>query len=369
MINTISIINKSIGDSQPCFFLAEIGNNHNGDLKLAMKLIQASKDAGADGVKFQTFKAKDIVNPKTPADAYPGWDVSKKFNRWIDFVETLELPYNYYDELIDFTHSLGMAFISTPASMEALQFLLTKNIDALKVASMDLNNIPFLKEVNNSNIPVILSTGMSTYQEINEAHQLLDKVSHIILHCVSNYPLQPKDANLLNITKLKEMFCVPIGLSSHSLDIDIDYAAIPMGASLVEKHITLNRKDKHVAEHHISLEPDELKDLIKRTRKYELALGTKERIISKEEYINRLLSRRSITVKRNLKAGDVLRKKDIVLIRPGTGIEPKFYYNVIKKRVKRSIKAYEILSWDDIKGIDEVHNEVDPKSRTVSLMS
>ena len=349
MINTISIFNKSIGDSQPCFFLAEIGNNHNGDLKLAMKLIQASKDAGADGVKFQTFKAEDIVSPNISPDAYPGWDVSKKYDRWIDFVKTLELHYKFYDELIDFTHSLDMAFVSTPASFEALQFLLSKNIDGLKVASMDLNNIPLLEKISKSPVPIILSTGMSTYEEIFSSHQILRDVSNIILHCVSNYPTKLEDSNLQNILMLKELFDVPIGLSSHSLDTDIDFAAIAMGACLVEKHVTLDREDKRMAEHHISLEPHELKNLIKRIRKYELALGKKDRVFSEQESLNRSLSRRSITIKRNINKNEVIRKKDIALIRPGTGIEPQYYNDVINKKAKRNIEAFTPLLWEDIK--------------------
>jgi len=346
----IKIREKQVGSNWPCYLIAEIGNNHNGDPERARELIRAAHEAGVDAVKFQTFKAKDIVSPKVPANAYPGWDVSDRYSSWIEFVETLELPYEAYDELISQAHTLGLDFISTPASLEALEFLGEKRVDAIKIASMDLNNIPFLQQVSQTGLPVILSTGMSTLEEIQESVQFLSQSRLALLHCVSNYPLKYQDANLLNIVTLQETFSVPVGFSNHALGHDLDIAAVALGARILEKHFTLSRKEKQIAEHHFSMEPSEFKEMVDRVRSFEHALGSRMRSLTSEEEKNRSLARRSIAVKRNLRAGKRIEAKDLLVIRPGTGIEPKHLTEVIGRRLQRSVEAFQTLTWSDIDG-------------------
>ncbi|MDP3703815.1 MAG: N-acetylneuraminate synthase family protein [Candidatus Omnitrophota bacterium] len=342
------IRDKQVGAGHPCYLIAEIGNNHHGSPDAAKALIQAAADAGADAVKFQTFKAEDIVSHELPANAFPGFDVSDRFEKWIDYVRTTELAYEAYDDLIREAHAQGVAFLSTPASVEALQLLVDKQADAIKIASMDLNNLPFLRRVAQTGRPVILSTGMSTLEEIREAVQALGRLPLALLHCVSTYPLQYENANLLNISTLQDTFAVPVGFSNHALGYDLDIAAVVLGARLIEKHFTLNRKHPEMAEHHFSMEPDEFADLVSRVRTMERALGSRSRTLTPEEQRNRSLARRSVTVTRDLQAKDVLTAKDLVLLRPGTGIEPKHLNDVIGKRLGRTLKAFQPLAWDDL---------------------
>lgn len=348
MKKTITIAGKEVGYGRPCYIISEIGNNHDADLKKAKELINASAETGVDAVKFQTFKAMDIVNPYVPANAYPGWDVSDKFKYWYEFVETIAMPYEWYDELIPYTKGLGMDFISTPASLEAAHFLAQKKVDALKIASMDLNNTPFLKEVDKLGMPIILSTGMSTLPEIKEAVAVFRKSPLSLLHCVSNYPLNPKDANLLNIKMLRDHFSIPTGFSNHALGYDLDLAAVTLGACIIEKHFTLDRATSFVAEHHFSMQPEEMKEMIQKIRIIEQALGSYDRRLTQAELHNRDLSRRGITVTRAMRPGDIIRREDLTVIRPATGIAPKNMDKIIGKKVVKAVESFKPLLWEDV---------------------
>ncbi len=348
-IETVLIGNKIIGEGSPCYIISEIGNNHEANIETAKALIKASSEAGVDAVKFQTFKSLDIVNPNLPANTYPGWNVSNRFKYWYQFVDTLAMPYEWYDELITYTRQLGLGFISTPASMEAAHFLAEKKIDALKIASMDLNNTPFLKEVDSLGLPVILSTGMSTIDEIKEAVSVFKKAPLVLLHCVSNYPLRYEDANLLNIPMLKSTFSFPVGFSNHALGYDLDITAVALGACVVEKHFTFDRFNPNIAEHHFSMQPDEMKEMLEKIRLIEKALGGYERKMTQAELQTRDLSRRSITLKRDLRAGEKIAEHDLMVVRPGTGIAPKYINDVIGKKVERDMKAFELIHWENLR--------------------
>jgi sialic acid synthase SpsE len=347
-IKKFKIGNKEVGDGCPCYIISEIGNNHGANKDTAKKMIKASADAGADAVKFQTFKTLDIVNPNVPANAYPGWDVSDKFEYWYQFVETLEMPYEWYDELISYTRSLGLAFISTPASFEAVEFLGSKKVDAVKVASMDLNNIPLLKEIEKLGLPVILSTGMSTIDEIEEAVAVFKKSPLAILHCVSDYPLKSEDAGLLNIKMLRERFKIPVGFSNHALGYDLDIVAAALSASIIEKHFTLDRSDTKTAEHHFSMQPEEMKEMVEKVRMIKKALGGGDRKMNANESKNRQLARRSITAAKEILKGQAISKSDLTFIRPGTGLAPKYLDDVVGKKTKRTIKPYELIERGDL---------------------
>jgi len=347
-VDTVKVGKKEIGGAFPCYIISEIGNNHGVNIETAKKMIKVSYEVGADAVKFQTFKATDIVNPKVPANAYLGWDVSDKFEYWHEFVDTLAMPYEWYDELINYAKGLGIGFISTPASLEAARFLAEKGVDALKIASMDLNNIPFLEEIARMGLPVILSTGMATVDEIQDAVATLKKSPLVLLHCVSNYPLKHEDANLLNIKMIKDRFHLPVGFSNHALGYDLDIAAVTLGAKIIEKHFTLNRSDPNLAEHHFSMESEEMRELVENIKLIEKALGNYERGIAGNELENRKLSRRSITILKEMKPGDRIEKKNITMVRPGTGIEPRHLDEIIGRKVCKRIEAFELLKWEDL---------------------
>lgn len=344
---SVKIFDKKIGFKEPCFILSEIGNNHGGDPAVAEEMIKVSAECGCSGVKFQTFKGTDIISPIETVDAYPEWDISDRYKYWYQFLDSIALPYESYPELINYAHDLGLAFISTPTSIETAEFLNKVDVDAIKIASMDLTNLPMIKKISEFRKPVILSTGMGTIDEIKEAISWLGDVPLILLHCISNYPLESKDANLLNVVGLIEHFKIPTGFSDHSLGIELDISAVALGAVLIEKHFTLNRNTSEKIEHHFSLEPSEMKELVYTIRNIEKALGTKNRKIGSAEKKNAERFRRSLMLNKNMKAEEKITEKDVVWLRPGTGIKPKHYKEIVGKHLNKDKPAYEPLQWDD----------------------
>ena len=343
------IAGRSIGHGFPTYLIAEIGNNHNGDPAKAERLIRAAAAAGADAVKFQTFRAEDIHNPTVPANAYPAFDASANFERWIDYVRTTELDYGHYDRLMAVAQESGVHFLSTPASPDALSLLIEKGVPAVKVASMDLTNIPFLERCAGARVPVILSTGMATLAEIDEAVEVLADAPLAILHCVSNYPTDDGDARLLNIPMLADRYRAAVaGFSSHAPGIDLEPSAVALGARIVEKHFTLDDGDADLAEHHVSATPESFAEMARRIRRIDLALGGSERILCAMERENRDAARRSVVAKRMIAKDAVIASEDLDLIRPGTGISPKDLSAVIGRAAKRDIPAFTALRWDDV---------------------
>ena len=344
----MKILGKKIGPGAPVFVISEIGNNHNGSFEKARKMIRLSARSGADAVKFQTFRAGDIVSPLVPAGEYRGWKVGPRYSRWIDFLKTLELPLRRYPDLIKLSHDLGLAFISTPTSIETAEFLYSKKADALKIASMDVTNLPLLRGISGMNIPVIMSTGMAALKEIEEAVRLFNRSRIALLHCVSDYPMDPADANLRTIPFMRERFNLPVGFSDHSLGEEIDVWAVCAGAQLLEKHFTLNRKSPVKAEHHFSVEPGEMKRMVSRVRETEKTLGVYNKVLSGTESENRVKYRRSIFFVRDMKQGERIRSGDMVCLRPETSLKPRLWNSLFGKRVKKEIKAYEPFRLTDL---------------------
>jgi N,N'-diacetyllegionaminate synthase len=338
----------SINVASPCYVICEIGNNHDGDIGKAKLLIEAAAECGADAVKFQTFKALDIVSPGVTADAYEGWAVDTDYKYWYQFIETLELPFEAYPSLIDLSHSLGLAFISTPGSIEALEFLDTQNVDAIKIASMDLNNAGLLSAARTIEKPIILSTGMAELEEVRLAVGELSDTSLALLHCVSNYPLKLEDANLRNILLLRDNFDCPIGFSNHALGDELDVLAIAGGASILEKHFTLSRDTERIAEHHFSMEPREMGVLIDRLRATERLLGSYQRILGQEEALNRVSFRRSVTAANQIRHGEIIKIENLKFVRPGNGIPPRDVESILGKRLKRTVEEGDKILHDDI---------------------
>ena len=324
------------------YIISEIGNNHNGDLKKALKLIDASYNAGVDAVKFQTFRGIDIVSPKVKADEYKGWDV-KGFEFWHQFLDTIALKLEDHQAVIDYTNAKGMDFITTPTSPYIVNFLETlKSIKAYKVASMDLNNIPLLQAIAKTGKEVIMSTGMGDMIDITRAVEIFKNKKLSILHCVSDYPLDPSKAYLNNIIELKN--CFPnydIGFSDHSFGHELCIAARCLGAIIFEKHITLNRNDPNPAEHHFALEPSEFKDLVKWLRDIDTNINSTGFLRSETEKVNKFKYRRSYHYKHDLSCGTKITIEDLTLVRPGDGIESSEIKNVLGKVIKKDVASFD----------------------------
>lgn len=331
------------------YIISEIGNNHNGNLGKAIELIDASANAGVDAVKFQTFRGIDIVSPKVKANEYKGWDV-KNFEYWYQFLDSIALKLEDHQQVIDYTISKGLDFITTPTSPYIVDYLeKLHGISAYKIASMDLNNFPLLNAVAKTNKKILMSTGMGEMSEVEKAVKVFEKHSLSILHCVSDYPLNPSKAYLNNIIELKTKFPNhQIGFSDHSLGHELCIVARAIGATLFEKHITLDRKDTSPAEHHFSMEPNEFKDLVQWLRDIDINLNSTGFLRSDTEQVNKFKYRRSYHYANEMKKGDVVDLIHLTLVRPGDGISEDDLDKVCGKSLTKSVNAFDPCLVSDI---------------------
>ena len=332
--------NKMVNDST--YIIAEIGNNHNGSVEKAIELIDMSAAAGVDAVKFQTFRGLDIVSPKVRADEYPGWNVTE-FEFWYQFLDAIALPLDEHQRVVDHAHSRGVDFITTPVSPVVLELLKNVNgIDAYKLASMDLDNLALIKAVAGSGKPVILSTGMGKLEEVEQAVNLLGTQEISVLHCVSDYPLDPNNAALNNLSVLSHRFpSVRIGFSDHSLGHELVIAAVAMGARVIEKHVTLDRNDLNLAEHHFSLEPKELEEMVHWVRILDNNYKNTGWVRSPNEAECRDRYRRSFHYRQDFTEGHLVSEDDLVFIRPGDGIGYDTLKGVLGKVLRTDKVAFE----------------------------
>ena len=329
------------------FIIGEIGNNHNGDKETAKRLIDKAALAGVDAVKFQTFRGIDIVTPLVKANEYRGWN-PEGYEYWCDFLDSIALPLEEHKEVFDYAISKGVLPFSTPTSPYVVDFLEKLEVPFYKIASMDITNIQLIKAVAATKKPIIISTGMSTEEEIANVVSLMHDNQLCIMHCISDYPTDYSNANLSTIPYLKERFNVPVGFSDHSLGAELSVAAIALGACVIEKHITLSRKTDKKAEHHFALEPEELKTLVKQIRNVDLAIGEKKLFRSEAEKKNRLVYRRSLHINKDLPKGHILMDSDIAVLRPGDGAEPASFDLFLGKELKSEKKAWNSLNINDI---------------------
>lgn len=345
----IRIADKEIGPGRPVFIIAEVGVNHNGDLFQAKKLVDAAIRSGADAVKFQTFKA-DLLVTHTGRKAKYQSDNEKKEGTQQEMLRRVELSYEDFAQLHSYCDERGIIFLSTPFEQGSAKFLFELNVPAFKVSSSDLSNIPFLRTIGEYGKPVILSSGMSTMAEIKDAIDMVIATGNeeiALLHCVSNYPTRPADLNLRVITTLKERIHKPIGFSDHSMGTYAAVAAVALGATIIEKHITLDQNAQG-PDHKASLNPEEFKELVTAIRSTELALGSGEKFLSDEEVENRAVARKSLVASVQIDKGSIIEPRMIEIKRPGTGIPPKFLDQVVGKRVTRDIDPDEVLMWEDL---------------------
>ena len=344
----IKIADRIVGAGEPCFIIAEAGVNHNGDIGLAKKLIDAAKTAGVDAVKFQTFRTEDIVSKTTSVATYQEKNIGTSESQQ-EMLKKLELSYDDFVELKKYCDEKGIIFLSTPHTEDAIDFL-ENLIPAYKTGSGDLINLPFLKKVAKKGKPIILSTGMSTMQEVEEALEAIYEEGNnqvIVLHCTTDYPCPFEDANLRVMQAMKEKFNCLVGYSDHTLGVTVPIIAVSLGAAVIEKHFTTD-KNLYGPDHKASLEPNELKKMVEEIRKTETALGSSDKTPTGPEKEIMKVIRKSIVAKRDIKAGDIIEREMLTIKRPGTGIEPKFIGRVLGKKTKKPIKKDEIIGWDKL---------------------
>jgi N,N'-diacetyllegionaminate synthase len=345
----IHIGTKVVGEGQPVFIIAEAGVNHNGDMALARQLIDAAHEAGADAVKFQTFTPEELASEQAVQAAYQVQNTGKQESQ-IDMLRGLVLPHAEHRALKEYAESKGLAFISTPFSIKDADFLAELGMVAYKIPSGEITNTPFLAHVAKKGNPILLSTGMSTLDEVREALEVLranGATSIALFHCTSMYPTPPEHINLRAMQTLAAEFGLPTGLSDHSEHTAVAVAAAALGACIIEKHYTLSRALPG-PDHKASLEPAELTAMIADIREVERALGSPEKKPVGGEPDTAAVARKSVVAKRAIVSGATISQDDVYIVRPGIGIAPKFMGEVVGKVAKQDIAAGTPLTWDMI---------------------
>lgn len=342
---------------QKTFIIAEAGVNHNGDEGLALQLVETAARAGADAVKFQTFSAEKLVAPGAMKAEYQARETGD--GDQYSMLKALELSKSAFCRLYERCRALGIEFMSTPFDEDAADFLLGLGMRRIKVPSGEITNEPFLGFLAAKGIPMILSTGMADLREIVRAVAVVRSARELagmreplgdvltILHCTSNYPAACKDVNLLAMQTIARETGLPVGYSDHTMGIAIPTAAVAMGATVIEKHFTLDR-NLPGPDHKASLSPHELHALVQQIRDVEEALGATEKRPTESELPVRALVRRSVTAIRPLRAGEVICADDVALLRPGTGIPPAEIPNVIGRVALRDLSPGTTLQWSDV---------------------
>jgi len=345
----IIIIKKNSDATSPCFIIAEAGVNHNGDLHLAKKLIDAAKESGADAVKFQTFKAENLVSLQAEKAPYQIKNTGASESQY-DMIKALELSDDEFCELKNYAEEKKIIFLSTPFDHQSADFLDELGISLLKIPSGEITNIPLIEHIGKKKKPVILSTGMSTLGEVEEAIEALKirgTTAITLLHCTTSYPAPIESVNLAAMETLHCAFKLPVGYSDHTEGITIPIAAVALGACVIEKHFTLD-KNLLGPDHKASLEPNELKAMVKAIRTVELAMGDGIKLPTKAEKENINVGRKSLVAKIDIKAGEILKEGDISVKRPGNGIPPKYFDELIGKKANKNILYDEQIRWEDI---------------------
>lgn len=341
----IRIGERPVGPGHPCFMIAEVGVNHNGDVALARELVHAAKECGADAVKFQTFKAEEVATPCAPKAAYQLTSTNPAESQ-LAMLKRLELPKAAYAELIALASSLGMIVLSTPYGGEDATMLERLGVPAFKVASGQIVELSFLEHVAGFGKPVILSTGLATLEEVVAAVDVIRKAGNdqiVLLQTTTDYPADPREANLLAMDTMGRICSVPVGYSDHTSGIAVALAAAARGACVIEKHFTLDRSLPG-PDHRCSADPAEFRALVRGVREVEAALGDGRKRPSAGELANLLGMRRSIVAAVDIPAGQVLTADMLTFKRPGTGISPSRLRDIVGKRSTVHIPKNALLS-------------------------
>jgi N,N'-diacetyllegionaminate synthase len=331
-------------ESNHVFVIAEAGVNHNGDIEIAKKMIAIAKSCGVDAIKFQTFKSEKLVSKFANKADYQISN-TKNNDSQLEMVKKLELSYSEFYNLKKYCDELDIIFMSTPFDFESINFLNELEMDTYKIPSGEITNLPYLRKIAKLNKSIIMSTGMSTLDEIEQAITILkDNGTEDItlLHCTTEYPAPIDEINLKAMCSLKEKFELNIGYSDHTTGIEVPIAAVAMGAKVIEKHFTLD-KTMEGPDHKASLEPDELSAMVKAIRKIELALGDGVKKPSKSEVKNINIARKSIVANCPIKKGEAFTENNITVKRPGNGISPMKWDIVLGQLAKRDFVEDELI--------------------------
>lgn len=354
-MNSISI---KAGLPKRCFIIAEAGVNHNGNPDLALQLVDEAATTGADAVKFQTFSAAKLVRAGTPTATYQQTNAGETDQ--YTMLRRLELPPELLQRLADRCVERGIEFMSTPFDADAIDALMAVGMKRIKIPSGELTNLPFLARVARTGLPMILSTGMATMDEVEEAIGMIGQTLAgtgvatrlaerlTVLHCTTSYPTAPSDVNLRSMLTLREKFSLPVGYSDHTDGTAVSVAAVALGAEVVEKHFTLDQTLPG-PDHRASLPPGEFTQMVRQIRVVEQCLGDGVKAPRHVELPTRELVRRSVVAARDLAAGQALEPDDVVLLRPGTGIAPRELPRVLGRRMARAVVAGELLAWEDLR--------------------
>jgi N,N'-diacetyllegionaminate synthase len=348
-MNEFEIAGRKIGPGYPCFIIAEAGVNHNGDVELARRLIDVAVEAGADAVKFQSFKAEGVVSASAPKAEYQ-METTNTDESQLDMLRQLELSRQAHLELQAYCQERSILFLSTPFDRESVDLLVEMDVPGFKIGSGEVNSLPHLAYIASKGKPVILSTGMSYLGEVEEAVRVMRDAGCpqiAVLHCVSNYPAEPSDINLKAIPAMAAALNVPVGFSDHTVGNTVPLAAVAIGACIIEKHFTLD-KTMTGPDHRASVDPEELKLMIQTIRSVESALGTGIKAPAAAEEHNREIVRRSVAAASDIAKGEVLNESDLTLLRPGSGIPPSLLPEVAGRTARKDFRSGEIIAWSDL---------------------
>lgn len=326
--------------------IAEAGVNHNGNISIAKKMVDVAVEAGADFVKFQSFKAEKFVSIHAGKADYQKKTTNNRESQ-LQMIRKLELDKESHKTLIDYCKIKGIKFISSPFDLESIDLLYELGVELYKIGSGEITNYPFLKKIASKKLPVILSTGMSNLSDIEQALFVLTdngikREQITLLHANTEYPTPYEDVNLLAMTTIKNAFKTKIGYSDHTLGIEVPIAAVAMGATVIEKHFTLNRA-MNGPDHKASLEPNELKTMVKAIRNIEKVLGTGIKKPSKSEIKNMAIARKSLVASKKINRGEVLTEENVTSKRPGIGLSPMLWNDVIGRKAIKDFNIDDLI--------------------------
>lgn len=329
------------------FIIAEAGVNHNGSIKLAKELIDVASKANVDAVKFQTFKATNLVSKNAQKAKYQKENMKNSDNSQLNMLKKLELDIDTHKELISYCKMKNIMFLSTPFDHDSIELLNDLGLEIFKIPSGEITNLPYLRHIGKLDKKVILSTGMADIGEIEDALDVLveagtKKENITVLHANTMYPTPMEDVNLKAMVTIGNTFDIPFGYSDHTLGIEVDISAVAMGATCIEKHFTLD-KTMEGPDHKASLEPDELNAMVSAIRNIELALGSSVKKPSKSETPNIQVARKSIVAKEDIKKGEIFTESNISIKRPGTGISPMRWDEIVGTIASKDYKEDELI--------------------------
>lgn len=345
----LNLNGRLVGKNTPPYIIAEIGSNHNGDMDLCKKMIDAARKCGANAVKFQSWSESSLISRAEYSRNTSYDDTKRHFGSLEEMVKKYQFTEEQHVEVLEYCNNVGITFLSSCFSKKEVDFLDYIGVSAFKVASMDINNIPLLEYLSHKGKPVVLSTGMATLGEIEKAIHTLqsgDCGPIALLHCISIYPPDYHAINLNNIRTLERAFDLPVGFSDHSFGTSIPIAAIALGACIVEKHFTID-KSLDGWDHAISADPDELEFIVREGNNVYTSLGSFIRVVSSDEMDKRKKFRRRIVAKHALRRGEMIRFEDLDFKRPGNGIHPDEYIYIVGRKLNRDVEVDEEFEWSD----------------------